>query len=305
MTRPALALALLAAAVAGGLCGYWLGASPGRLPMRDHARAAAAEATQPAAASGRADPSATATAMLSGQGHRDTDLESLRKRAQEDPAYLRELLRRFAAEQQADTRGALLAVLSGVPHAEVLRTGKALAGSADPRLRKAGLELLTAFPLSEPEVRQLLTGQLGSETDPAMLKQLLGMLTPSTMPTEDAAPVVERLSALSQHPDPGVRSQSVLQLAQWDRGGDSEAMLHRAILDAAPEVRRAAMAGMVSAHVRSDRLKDALLEIASNPQSSAADRGAAVFALQEFPLSRAEYGLYQQAAATSAEHDPH
>ena len=37
--------------------------------------------------------------------------------------------------------------------------------------------------------------------------------------------------------------------------------------------------------------------IAADPGSSAADRGAATFALQQFRLNRAEYGIWRRAQA--------
>ena len=157
------------------------------------------------------------------------------------------------------------------------------------------LELLKVFPLDDPEVRSLLVGQIDQEHDPAMLKNLVDMLTPTMVATEDAAPLVEQLARLREHPDPEVRAASVLQTSQWDRGGDLENILQQALLDPDTRVRQAAIAGVTSERVHSDRLKDMLLAIANDPQTSAEERSAALFALEGFALNRSEYELYRQA----------
>lgn len=292
MVRAGTVASLLAAALAGAGAGYWAGAA------RDGDSTIAAGdtgavATVPTRALDTGRPAAAGLQQDAGVDN----LEAERRRALSDPAYLRELLQRYAAAREPDARGALLAVLSGVATADVLHTARGWLRSDDPRQREDALDLLRAFPLSEPGARDAMVGELAAETDPARLAQLVTMLTPSLMPSEDAAPVVDRLQVLASHPDPAVRSQSVLQLAQWDTGGDgTEPLLHRALLDADGAVRRAAMAGVASTRVRSPRIKDALLDIAIDPAGGIEDRGAALFALQSFALDRADHALVARAS---------
>lgn len=297
MTRTALVLALLAAMAAGAAAGFHFGSRqaspPGRAPA----------STAPDNAASR--PAATRPAAVPGAAPGDLeDLAGARQRALDDPAHLADLLRQYATERQPDRKGALLAILAGVANAEVLRAARALVRSDDPGQREDGLRLLAAFPLSEPAARQEIVEQLSTQTDPAALVQVVGMLVPSLMPREDAEPLLGQLQALARHPDAGVRAGSVLQLAQWN-AVDAEPVLHDAMLDAAPEVRRAAIAGVVASHVRSGRLKDALLDIATSPGAEPGERGAAVFALQSFALGREDFALYEQAAAQVAHDDPH
>lgn len=227
------------------------------------------------------------------------------QRVLHDPAYLQKLLAMYASETDLDTKGALLAVLRGAAKDNdvILRTALDMADSDDPARRRDGLALLAAYPLDNADVRGLLTRQISEESDPAMLGQLVGMLEAAVVPTEDSAQVAEQLARLREHPDADVRAASVTQSISWDKDGDLEDILHRAILDPAPQVRRAAIGSLTVSGVRSARLKDALLEIAANPASGSEERQAAVFALQNFALNRAEYAIYKQAAQMNADDD--
>lgn len=232
----------------------------------------------------------------------EDELERATQRARSDPAYLRTLMQQYAAQADLDRKSALLAILGSTGGDEVLRFALQQAASTDPAARSDGLRLLASFSMDRTEVRDALVGQLRDERDPRMTVQLVEMLAPTQVASEDAAPVVQALARLHRHDDADVRAASVLQSAQWDREGDVEDVLQRALLDPAPQVRAAAIAGVTSSRARSPRLKDALLEIASNPDSSSQDRQAAVVALQDFALGRAEYTIYREAAATLA-HD--
>ena len=224
------------------------------------------------------------------------DRHGQHRRTRASDADLRELMRRYTLETELDKRGALLAILQANPNEEVKAFALALAASRDAAARQEGLELLKAFPLDDATVRGFLVGQIDQEQDPAMLTKLVDMLSPTMVATEDAAPLVAQLARLREHPDPEVRAASILQSSQWDRGGDLENTLHDAMLDPDPRVRQAAIGGISAEHVRSDRLKDMLLAIASDPKTSSEERNRAIFALEGFALNRAEYEVYRQAA---------
>lgn len=271
---------LLVAVALMAILGAWA-----LLGRQDGEAGSAAGIAMPSAASDH-DTSRTNGAADNGQ-HRRTGASD---------ADLRELMRRYALETELDKRGALLAILQANPNEAVKAFALQLAASRDAAARQEGLELLKAFPLDDATVRGFLVGQIDQEQDPAMLTKLVDMLAPTMVATEDAAPLVAQLARLREHPDPEVRAASILQSSQWDRGGDLENTLHDAMLDPDPRVRQAALGGISAEHVRSDRLKDMLLAIASDPKTSDEERNRAIFALEGFALSRAEYEVYRQAA---------
>ncbi|KWS06508.1 hypothetical protein AZ78_4064 [Lysobacter capsici AZ78] len=301
-----LGFALLAAALFGGVVGS--------LITRASTASSAAPSTPPASIAARGHAHAAQTRANGGNHAPDgygatatppNDSERMIQRARRDPAYLRELLRDYSFKTELDKRGALLAVLQAVANDEVLRLARQLADSGDPESRRNGLDLLKAFSLDQPQVRELLSRQLQAERDPAMLKNLVDMLAPTVVASEDAAPLLERLSELRQHPDPAVRASAVVQSVQWNKHAGNEEILQRAMLDPDLSVRQAAIAGINASSTRSDRLKDSLLALAADPQTDAETRNSAVFALQNFAMNRGEYALYRKAAAQAVDGDGH
>ncbi len=289
----ATAIAVLAAAALGGAVGYRVGADRRAPEPARPAPSAQAQPRTPAPQAAAGDPLAAG------------DFGSQSTRALRDPAYLRQLLQRYAAETDADRKGALLAVINSAPGDESLRFALDLIHGADPAARRDGLALLAAFPLDRAEVRETLVQQLRDERDPAAQARLLDMLAPAQMAREDAAPILAQIERLRASPDPAVRAASVRQTAQWDRSPAAEEALHRALLDPDPQVRQAGIDGVFVAGTRSDRLKDALLAIASDPQAGAEQRQSALLSLQNFNLDRGEYALYRRAADGIAETSAH
>ncbi|RZA34953.1 MAG: hypothetical protein EOP92_12990 [Lysobacteraceae bacterium] len=285
---------LLLAASLGGVAGAWMVGRAG-----DNAPSPATTGPQAIAPP---TPREAALKNFSGpvQWGEDEALGLETARVLKDPEYLREVLRRYNAEADTDKRAEILTILQSAANDDVLRFSRQLLQGTDKARRRDGLALLRAYPLDKPEARTLLVAQIGGERDPAMLTQMVEMLSPAFMPTEDAAPVVQQLALLRRNPDPQVRAASLLKAMEWDKGGDIEAMLHAALLDPASEVQQAAIAGVGAANVRSDRVKQALLGIISNPRSADPERGAAISTLRNFPLDRAEYALYELAASEYA-----
>ncbi|MEH6418347.1 HEAT repeat domain-containing protein [Pseudomonas sp. CGJS7] len=296
MTAVRIALIVIVSAAVGAFAGSAYQLQRQRAPVAQAERAppkpsAAAAPSAPHAPSGHSPyPD-----YLSLDGGAPVSFESLRQRASRDPTFLRGLLQRYRDETDAVARGELLSLLNAVSGEDVLRFALSLAASTRAEDERDGLELLRAYSMDRAEVRGAVLAKLQQGGTPERTAELVGMLTPTTMPAEDAVPVLAELGQLTRHPDPAVRAEAVLQLAQWDDGAQAEELLHRALLDASPQVRGKAIAGVQSSHARSDGLKEALLDIADDPASSAADRGAAAFALQDFRLNRAEYAIWRRA----------
>jgi hypothetical protein len=297
MTKPLFLASLLLAAALSGTIGYQLG--------RQRAIDAAPERPGQSDATARQGGSGGSRTGAGPAAPADEDLGRQVARASADPVYLQQLLARYRAESEPDHKGAVLAILQGVANQDVQRFALELAASPDPSTRRDGLALLSAYSVEEAPVRELLIRQMGQEQDPALLKTLVELLAPAPLASEDIAPMLGQLERLRQHADPGVRAAAVLQSAQWDKSAGVEDILQRALLDSEPQVREAAIAGVTSSATRSDRIKDALLEIANNPHSGREERAASVFALQNFELDRAEYAIYRNAAEATSDDDGH
>ena len=227
--------------------------------------------------------------------------DRLRKLAQSDPAALRKLLQRYDGATTPQARELLKSLLSTVQKPEVIAFATRLANSSTLAERKFGFEMLQSLAPDSPEIRTLVKRTLASEQSPGVLIQALAALKSGAAEPEEAGAIVAQLKTLSQHADPAVRSQSILQLGQWDKQGEAEDRLLQALADRAPEVRQAAVFAIAQTGLRSDSAKAALMGMLNNPQESRDLRGSALQVLERFSLSKEEYaGVVQARAQTRA-----
>lgn len=217
--------------------------------------------------------------------------------AQADPAALRTLIQRFDAERDPKARDMLKSVLSNIPSSDVIALSTKLAASSNAAQRQDGFEMLKRLSVSSPEVRNLVRQTLVSEQSPAVLSEAVAALTPTVVAAPEAEAIVAQLNQLSQHQDASVRSQSILQLAQWDKTGNAQARITSSLTDPSQEVRLAAVAAIAEAGGRSEDTKNALMQVIRNANESTQVKDGALFALQRFSLSKAEHDLYLQARA--------
>ena len=223
--------------------------------------------------------------------------DRLRKLAQSDPVALRSLLNRYGAQQTAQERALLKAVLSTIQTPDVIAFSTRLAGSNNMAERKYGFELLQSVAPDAAETRSLVQRTLHSEQSPEVLLQALATLQSTAAEPEEADTMVAHLQTLAQHADPAVRSISIQKLAQWDKKGESAERLAQALSDRAPEVRQAAIFAVAQDGVRSEAAKAALIAMVNNTQETRDIRGSALQALERFSLSKQEYASLAQARA--------
>ena len=223
--------------------------------------------------------------------------DRLRKLAQNDPTALRNLLHRYDGERTPQARELLKSVLSTVQKPEVMAFSTRLATSVNVADRQYGFEMLQALAPDAPEMRNIVTHALATEQSPEVLVQALATLKPAAAEPEEADLIVAQLKSLSQHADPAVRSQSIMQLGQWDKKGEGGERLSQALADRAPEVRQSAIFAIAQAGVRSDAVKAALMGMVNNAQESRDVRGSALQVLERFSLSKEEYASFARARA--------
>jgi HEAT repeat protein len=221
--------------------------------------------------------------------------QKMRERAQSDSAYLRTLIQRYESESKPETREMIKSVLASVHKPEALAFFSRMASSSDPSQRKEGYAILQQMGPDTPEMRNLLKQALANEQSPELLAQAVAALRPSAVDPSESEAIVAQLGSLTQHADPNVRSQSVLQLAQWDKTGTNQDRITQALTDPSPEVRQAAIFAVAQSGARNDSLKSALMGIVNNSGESKAVKGSALQVLERFSMSKEEYARYMQA----------
>ncbi|MET0980686.1 MAG: HEAT repeat domain-containing protein [Telluria sp.] len=215
--------------------------------------------------------------------------DALRKLVQSDPAARRKLLARYESAQTPQARELLKTILSTVQTPDVIFFANRLANSSNAQDRKTGFEMLHSVAPDAPETRALVRRTLAAEQSPEVLAGALATLQSGALDPEETAQMVAQLKGLSQHADPAVRSASIRQLGQWDKGGESEERLSQALADGTPEVRQAAIFAIAQAGMRTPATKAALLALVSNPAETRDVRGSAMQVLERFALTREEY----------------
>ncbi|QAU34787.1 HEAT repeat domain-containing protein [Janthinobacterium sp. 17J80-10] len=227
--------------------------------------------------------------------------QKMRERAETDPVFLRSLIQRYETERKPEMREMIKSVLASVQKPEALAFFTRLANSGDTAQRKEAYAMLQQMAPDSPEMRNLLKQALASEQSPELLAQAVAALRPGATDPAESEAIMAQLGSLAQHADPAVRSQSVLQLGQWDKTGASQGRLAQALADPSPEVRQAAIFAVAQSGARSDALKSTLMGIINNGAESKEIKGSALQVLERFPLSKEEYARYVQ-ARTQAGH---
>lgn len=229
------------------------------------------------------------------------DEQKMRERAEADPAFLRSLIQRYETEQKPEMRERIKSVLASVQKPEAMAFFTRLANSGDPAQRKEAYAMLQQMAPDSPEMRNLLKQALTSEQSPELLAQAVAALRPGAIDPTESEAIMAQLGSLAQHADPTVRSQSVLQLGQWDKTGASQGRLAHALADPSPQVRQAAIFAVAQSGARSDTLKSTLMGIINNGAESKEIKGSALQVLERFPLSKEEYARYMQARAQAGQ----
>jgi len=217
-------------------------------------------------------------------------------KARIDPVSRRELFDTYRTAPPGDAKRMLRGVLMSLQTADASDFFIELAGSDDPEKRRDGLEILRITGRKIGEVRQVAMRALATEQDPLILSDAIGALHPGIAAESESTAILQQLRSFAEHSDPQVRAQSVRGMVSWDKTGETLPVLQRALADAAPEVRSAAVLSIMENHVRTDDLKQALIRIANAPGENPGLRTNAVIALEHYALSNEEYSRILQSA---------
>ena len=209
------------------------------------------------------------------------------------PALRQEVIERYSREARRPYRVVIKDMLVASRLPEVTEAARQLATRASDLARGAGFELLAAL---EPGAESYVMARRAVETeaDPGVLAGALMALRPVAPPSQtEAGAMLPRLVELSRHADPLVRAHALQQVAEWDKIGDQTTpLVVRALADGDMVVRQAAVGAVMLGRLRSDDVKRGLLQVLCDPAEDMTTRGAALFALERFPLSDAEQATY-------------
>jgi hypothetical protein len=222
-------------------------------------------------------------------------LSKLTSSARSDPTIRSKIIERYKSERDPAALSAFATVISTFSPQEIQGAVMQLA-QGDASQRANAFRLLAVSPLLAASSQAIIQQALNTERDVNVLSQAVSALG-SRFPLDPAQSqtTLARLSALAEHSDPNVRSESLRVLAQWDKKGDlAESEVYKVLTSGDPERRTEAINVVGSSGLKSDRVKTALLNIIGNDSESSYARISALSALERFPLTQQEYALHSR-----------
>lgn len=209
----------------------------------------------------------------------DDTQDQLRKLMQEQPYYLKRIISLYQKEPSPQIRETIRNLLSGIRSPEVFALSRQLASSTESEQRIAGLIMLRDLDIYPQEERQLIRLSLNNEQQAAVILQALAALKPPTPAAADVPAnridaqttkdIISQLQSLTHNPDAAVRSQSVLQLAQWDKNDSSLNYFSAALNDPVASVRQTAIFALAQSGTSADAVKQLLDKLISNAGETA------------------------------------
>ncbi|AXI01767.1 HEAT repeat domain-containing protein [Aquirhabdus parva] len=212
-----------------------------------------------------------------------------------DPTAQQDVFLRFERANSKEEREQIKILLLSHPSPEVQAFALRLTKSSSPEQRADGYALLQSYGFSDPDVRTQLQQALNMERDPQVLRAVIQTLHYDPALTNESQGIVSRLGQLIQNPDPAIRSSSLVQLSQWQKGAELETAVYPALNDASVDVRQAAISTLLSSDIRSDRIKNSLMQIVNNNHETPTTRDIALNALGDYTLSPQEINTVMQA----------
>ncbi|MGR8930898.1 MAG: HEAT repeat domain-containing protein [Gammaproteobacteria bacterium] len=216
-------------------------------------------------------------------------IENLYPMARESAVSRKMLMENYRDFADDESKGLIVALLSGLETEDVQHFALQLAESNDPLQRKDGFGILENQTSTSAKVRGLAMQAIATENDTETLRRAIASLHPTTVPNSENNDVLQQLQTMARHQHPAIRAQAMSTLADWDKTGESAPALEQALTDSAAEVRWAAVDAIENNRIRSDSLKTALITLSADTTEAPDLRLSAVKTLEHFSLDHNEY----------------
>ena len=233
----------------------------------------------------------------------DEEFEALVERLSRDPALLQALIDEFRSESDPRRLERLSQLLGDVDDPSVVLLATELVYSGDESSRLLGLDLLKRVRPNDPDVRDVVSGLLSSESEGRILVgALTAMARPGAADADTRAGLAEQVSLLTRHADASVRRTSIDILSRWSDSPAHTPVLVEALGDGDQAVRRTAAYALVDREGADRSAVDELFAVIGDEAEEERTRRAAILALKSLTLepSERERVLETRAAPRSA-----
>ena len=223
------------------------------------------------------------------QGMSDEQIVELVAALRGDPVLLQNLMEEFRAETDAERLAWLALILGETGGSELTNLAAELAYSGDPGSQAAGLSLLGHLQPSDAEARNVIINLLSSETDPAVLKNVLNAVAiPGFASIDQEQALIDQLLPLASHQQAAVRSHSLAILSRWSSDEALAPLLQAGLLDNDQLVRTTAVFAIADHPQVSTDFRNDLFSVVENVDEVRRMREGALLALKKSDLSEQE-----------------
>jgi hypothetical protein len=196
------------------------------------------------------------------------------------PADRADLMARYSRETNKLARARLGMLLMNLQNEDVIEFAANLTADGNPAKRAEGYALLRLNQEGSSSALEAILKAVQTEQDPYALAEAIASLMPGESPKPDeAAPIIDQMKLFSQHTSPQVRAESLIALSRWDRGGNTEDLIYNGLTDTNEPIREAALTVLAENGIRTDRVKTALMGVASDNKANPQTRWVAADAL--------------------------
>lgn len=213
----------------------------------------------------------------------------LLKQLAHSPELIPGLLQSYSQLQDSETKEFLRSMLSASgDYAVETHALEQVWVTSNVEEQQQWLELLADTGVNTSGSREELLNGMHSLSEPVSVSTALQAIVPQNVSLEERTQVIDQLSMYSNSNDELIRSAGVEALSRWADKGNTY-FLESALTDKSFLVRQTAVQSAFVSGIKSDAIKQELLDIVSSEEQPYALRMDAHAALQAYPLQEDEY----------------
>ena len=222
--------------------------------------------------------------------------QALLDKASNDSLALQGLIDTFSADPASALGKQLGSLLAEIKDPEVEAMAQQMVRSGGVDQMKAGLEVLSGLGIPSEETLHLTQQIINQPTaDPDLLMGAISAMPVMPVTQQETAEVIGGLARLAdQHPNDGVRSNSLFKIAEWAKDGEDLHPVMQALdKNREPDDRISAAMALAQSTVATDEVRSAALARMTDPSELWEVRRYSAEALQRFKLSGQEHQLLE------------
>lgn len=210
-----------------------------------------------------------------------------------DAQVISELLSRYPKLSSGTEKSLLRELLRSTDRQLIEDTAIAQLAQGNSNQTGDWIELVASVGISDSDNQQMMLDQLKTMHRPQDMQNAIRSLLPHSPNGLSANEVVDQLKQYTNHPDERIRISSIQEIGEWV-GPDETYYIEQALADPSVSIQEAAILSLSASGIRSDLIKNSLLETMKNENTDWNLRMSAFRALNDLPLYGLELDAFNQ-----------